>query len=146
MGVVDSRTRPAPRICVVTATALRCLLNECRRLGARREACAVLFGDARESGLCLDRARPIPNRSLSPTRFRVRDADIAAAAPGRRPRALFHSHPASLYPSPADLRGMANSTLLWLIGVVRAGDLRIRAYANTGRRIRVVPTRIGGDS
>lgn len=110
------------------------------------ESCAALFGEPHGDFLRICHFSPLRNLSADRDAFRVNRTQIHRLAKevGACLAALYHSHSRTLWPSRADCRAMAETDLVWVIGVGGARtpggpDLHLRGYECREGRVHSIP-------
>lgn len=110
------------------------------------EACAILFGKYSENKTILQSIKIAPNRLQSTSKFEI-DPTITVEAFSQAEKegsdliGLFHSHPASAFPSEIDLRFMKLwEGILWLI--MSTTDGKIGAYSLEDGKVKKIPISI----
>jgi proteasome lid subunit RPN8/RPN11 len=115
-------------------SALRERLAAFVRATGKRETCALLYGRPAGARLRVEEALPVRNRLRSRDRFAFPVAALQLRT--EPPIGLFHSHAASLEPSPPDLAMFRSAPFQFhLIGARTGQTLRCRAFAADGQEI-----------
>ena len=94
------------------------------------EACALLFGDLKESIINVKQIVPLINADNSAVSFRINDNDLFHAyrmseTNGLSTIGIYHSHPfGSNFPSQTDREYMICNSVPWIIYSISEGNMR----------------------